>query len=96
MEKVVSSDVSKEVIMVLSFCENSFIDKIPDYVLKNLNDLAANSNKEFYIKKDKSLNEQDLSDGCKDLISELYFMYVLNSDSKRELLNEILTDVDKI
>lgn len=94
MEKVVSSDVCKETIMVLSYCEDSFVDKLPDYVLRELNNRAADSENNFYVDTNKSLDEQCLSDECKDLLGELYFTYILNSDSKKELLNEVLNIIE--
>ena len=94
MLRNVSCDVSKEFLMVLSYCDNVLLERIPKDVIVKFRDLAAESNKEFYIKDDKSLREQDLSSECIDLLSELYFMYVLDSNSKKELLKEIEDNVD--
>ena len=90
----VNGDVAKELLMVLSYCESVFLERIPKDVMVKFRDLAAESNKEFYIKDDKSLRVQDLSSECFDLLSELYFMYVLDSNSKKELLKEIEDNVD--
>lgn len=93
MEGNVSCDVAKELLMVLSYCDNIFIEKIPKEVLIKINNFAADSNKEFYIREDKSLSEQDLSSECKDILSELYFLYMLDSKSKKELLNEVFDGI---
>ena len=90
----VNGDVAKELLMVLSYCESVFLERIPKDVMVKLRDLAADSNKEFYIREDKSLREQDLSSECIDLLSELYFMYVLDSNAKKELLKEISNNID--
>ena len=92
IDDLVNCDVAKEVITVLSYCDDSFVDKIPDYILKKLNDLAADSLKEVYIDKGKSLMEQNISNECKDLLGMLFFEYMLNSNSKRELLNTLINN----
>lgn len=94
MEEFVSCDVAKEFLMVLSYCESTFIDSIPDYVLKQLNDLAADSSKDFYIDMNKSLEEQNLSSECIDLLGKMYFTYVIDSDAKKEILSELISNVD--
>ena len=96
MERNVSCDVAKELLMILSYCDNTFIEKIPKEVLIKVNNLAADSNKEFYIKKGKTLKDQDLSNECKDILSELYFLYMLDSETKKELLNEVFDGIDNL
>lgn len=96
MENRVNSDVAKEFLAVLAYCDDSFVDSIPDYVLKKLNDLAADSSKNFCINVSKSLEEQDLSNECRDLLGELYFMYMMDSDDKKKILSEVLNDVDNL
>lgn len=91
MEGNISCDVAKELLIVLSYCDNIFIQKIPRDVLLKISDLAADSNKKFYIKRDKSLIEQNLSDECKDLLSELCYMYVIDEKYREELLNDIFS-----
>lgn len=96
MEDCVNSDIAKEFLTVLAYCDDSFVDSIPDYVLKKLNDLAADSIRDFYIDMSKSLEEQDLSSECRDLLGELYFMYMVDSDDKKEILGEVLSSVDAL
>ena len=96
MEENISCDVAKEFLMVLSYCDNKFIEKIPKDLMIKINNLAADSNRDFYLKKDKSLSEQDLSNECKDLLSELYYMFVLDDRSREELLNEIFNNLNSL
>jgi len=93
MEEVVNSDVAKEFLIVLSYCDNSFVSNIPDYIIKKLSDLAADSLKDFYIDKNKGLMEQNISNECKELIGMMYFMYMMDSLAKKEILNTLLNKV---
>ena len=70
------SDVCKETLSVLAYFDTNLIKKIPNHVLKKLGELAADSNTEFYINLEKNLNEQNISEKCKDLISLIYYNYI--------------------
>jgi len=83
MKQSISNDAAKEFIMLLAYCDKSFIDKIPDDILNNLSSLAADSNKDFYIDETKPLMEQNFSNECKDLLSDMYFEYALDFSSKK-------------
>jgi len=96
LEEVVNSDVAKELLVVLSYCDNEFIKRIPNEVLIKINDMAADSNKSFYIDESKNLEEQSLSWECRELLSELYFRYMLSSDSKNKLVSEIINSLDNL
>lgn len=87
LEKNINADTAKELLTIISYCDNEFIDSIPDYVLQNLNNLASTSTKDFYIDKNKSLIEQNISEDCKDLLSIIYFTYMTDLSSKNEILN---------
>ena len=87
MEEKFSNDVYKELLTVLSYCDNSLIDNIPENIIKEITDYAADSNKEYYVDKNKSLMEQEISDECKSLLGIIYFMYAANEKEKDELLN---------
>lgn len=80
-------DVLKETLYVLSYFDNSFLEKIPDSFLNALKELALKSNKEVDIDVSKSLKEQSISDDCKDLISLIYYNYIASQDEKKELMN---------
>ena len=80
------NDVCKEVLTVLSYFNYDLIQKIPDKVFKKLIELAADSDADFYIDIEKNLDEQDLSEECKDLVSLIYYEYIANDDEKNNLL----------
>ena len=61
-----------------------------------MNEFEADSDKDYFIDSTKSLKEQNLSDECKDLLSDLYFSYVLNDVSRKEVLKEVLNYVNDI
>lgn len=87
MEKIQKiNDVCKEVLTVFAYCNDELIDKIPSKVFRKLNELAADSNANFYIDSEKDLDEQDLSEECKDLISLLYYNFVATESEKSELV----------
>lgn len=75
-EKKLNSNLAKEVLTYVSFFDDELLNKIPDNFLKYLNKAAADSDKEFYIDKNKTLDEQDMSEDCKDLLGLLYFTYI--------------------
>jgi len=87
VEEKFSNDVYKELLTILSYCDNSLINKIPKNVIKEITDYAADSNKEYYVDKNKSLMEQDITDECKSLLGIMYFMYMAGEKEKNELLN---------
>lgn len=87
MEENISADVAKEFMMVISYCDNEFLENIPSHILRKLNDLAADSNKEVLINKNKSLVDQDVSLDCKSLLGLLYFMYMTDANEKQEIIN---------
>lgn len=80
------NDVYKEVLTVLAYFNDDFIEKIPDKVLKKLNELAADSKTDFYIDTEKNLYEQNISEESKDLISLIYYNFVADKNEKKELL----------
>lgn len=87
LKQNIDNNVAKELLTVISYCDNNFINSIPDSILQNLNNLAADSTKNFYIDKNKTLIEQNISDECKDLLSIIYYMYVSNESFKNEILD---------
>lgn len=79
----VHKDVAKELFTVLSYCDDSFIKNIPEYIFDKINQLSADSLKEVYVDRNKNLMEQDVSDDCKELLAELYFIYMTDSTAKK-------------
>lgn len=80
------NDICKETLTVLAYCTTDIIEKIPSKILKTLTNLAADSKMNFYIEKEKDLDEQKISERTKDLIALLYYSYIANTDEKEELL----------
>ena len=79
MNKILEmNDVCKEVFIVLSHLDNKLLEKIPNKFLKFLTDQAADSNYDFYINPNKDLDEQDLSEESKDLLSSFNTQYYNN------------------
>lgn len=86
MEKIQEiNDVCKEVLTILGFFNIDVIEKIPSKILKKLNELAAASELNYYIDKEKDLINQDMSEKGKDLIALLYYSYIATENEKNEL-----------
>lgn len=87
MEEKLNNDLAKELLTIISCCDNNFVSSIPNTTLKKINELAADSKKEYYLNKTKSLEEQNISNECKDLLSLMYFIYMLDSNSQTKVLD---------
>lgn len=74
-----NSDLAKEVLTYISFFDEKLLDKLPNAFLKKLNDAAADSEKEYYINIDKTLEEQTMSDECKELLALIYYSFIESS-----------------
>lgn len=85
MEQIKINDVAKETVMVLKYFEENFTSKIPSKFILLLNRLAQESNIDVYIDKGKKLNEQNISEECKDLISLMYYSYIADETEKKEI-----------
>lgn len=72
MEEVINCDVAKELFILLSYCDSEFIKRIPNDFYRKIISLAAESKKEYFINIDKDISEQNISNDCLDLLSELY------------------------
>ncbi len=88
MEEHLNSDTAKEVLTVLSYYNEELLNNLPDELIKELTSLAADSNKDYFIKKDKKLIEQDLSEDCKDILAILFYNYQTDDEEKEKLLNK--------
>lgn len=86
----INKDVAKEFITIVSYCDEVFIENIPKIILQKLNTLAADSVKDFYVDKNKSLMKQDISDECENLISKFYFTYMIDLSKKEQILKQLL------
>lgn len=88
MEEHLNSDTAKEVLTVLSYYNEELLKNLPDEIIKELTSLAADSDKDYFIKKDKKLIEQNLSEDCKDLLAIIFYNYQTDDKEKEELLNK--------
>lgn len=87
MEKMVDKkDVYKEVLIVLSNFDKEIVQKIPDSVFKELINLAADSELEVNIDINKSLEEQNLSEESREIISLIYYKYIAEEAEKKDLI----------
>lgn len=87
MEMMVDKkDLYKEVLIVLSNFNKDIIKKIPDNIFIKLVEMAADSKKEVNIDLNKKLEEQDVSQECKEMIALIYYQYIADSDEKKELI----------
>ncbi len=82
------NDICKEVLVILAFFENDVIKKIPNKILIELNNLAAESQIECYIDQEKDLLNQNISERSKDLIALLYYSYIANESEKNKILQK--------
>ena len=76
----ITPDTSKELLTVLSFCEEEIINNIPNQTITKLNELAAYSKKDFFINKNALLKDQELSEETKLILTNLYYEYISNND----------------
>ena len=85
-------DTSKELLTVLSFCEDEILDNIPDNTLNKLNELASYSKKDYFINKNKLLKDQEISEECKELLVEIYNSYIENINTKEHMITELYNE----
>lgn len=79
-------DIYKEVFVILSHFNNELLNKLPRPLFNELVDLAADSNFEVDIDPTKKLEEQNISEESKNLISLIYYKFVADDDEKKELI----------
>ena len=78
-------DTAKELLTLLSNCNNTFLSKLPKGLIRELSDIAADSSKEYNINPEIPLEEQLISSECLKLMEKL-LDYVdnleINSENK--------------
>ena len=80
-------DIFKEVLLVLSHFNEDLIKKIPQKVFIKLVNLAADSDCDINIDINKSIEEQEISEESKDIISLIYYSCIADELEKKELIN---------
>lgn len=91
-QELLSADVAKEVLIILLNCGSYIEEKIPEDFLKKLIDLAADSNIDVHLDKNKNLQEQNLSSEALDTFALLYYIYVAKDKEKDEMLHNWATN----
>lgn len=81
------NDVVKETLYILNYFDSNFVTKIPNNFLEELKKIAQTSKINVNIDKRKKLEEQEISEDCKDLISLIYYNYVATKEEKKEILD---------
>ena len=79
------SNIAKETLAILKFFSKSFISKIPKHTIDELEQLSKNSNIIINIDKNKSLREQHILSGTKDMIALIYYSYIASESEKEEI-----------
>ncbi len=81
-----TNNVAKETIEILKYFDSKFLSKISENFLKELTQLAKDSNLEVKIDKNKKLKEQEISDETKSLISIMYYRYFATEEEKKDII----------
>ncbi len=87
-------NVSAEVLEVLNNFDKDLIKKIPKSFIEQLKKFAIDSDCIPKIDMDKELIEQNITEESKDLISLIYYSYILNSTEKHNM-EKIWNDNEK-
>lgn len=88
MEKIQEAkDICKEVFTILAYFDEELIEKIPPKIMGELMKIAADSEIDYYIDVNKNLEEQNISEESKNLISLIYYSYIADENEKTELID---------
>ena len=88
MTELMISNAAKETVTVLEYFEPKFIAKIPDNFLNMIKELSKQSNIMVSIDKSKGLEEQNISEQCKDMIALIYYSYIATEEEKGQILKK--------
>ena len=80
------SNIAAETMQVLRYFDRNFRSKISSDFLKLLEELSEGSNIVVKTDKNKELKDQNISEGCKDLIAIIYYRFIATEDEKREII----------
>jgi len=79
-------DIYKEIFCVLAHFNNDVIQKIPTPLFRQVVDLAADSEIDVLIDMDKTIEEQNISEESKAILSLIYYKYIADVDEQNELI----------
>lgn len=86
--KEIDKDIAKEILTIILYTSREIQDKIPEKVIKELTNLAADSKKEIYLEKNKIIYEQPISKEALDYFSVIYCLYVADIKEKDDIINK--------
>ena len=79
------NNIAKETVEILNYFDSSFVSKISVDFLSLLKELARKSSITVTIDKNKKLEEQAISEECKNLIALIYRDYIADEEEKRKI-----------
>ena len=91
------NNIAKETVEILNYFDSSFVSKISVDFLSLLKELARKSSITVTIDKNKKLEEQAISEECKNLIALIYRDYIADEEEKRNMIfSELYTRAQSI
>lgn len=85
--EVSNPDVAKELIAIITSCQEEYIEKIPSNIISNISKQAANSFQQVFIDKNKPLYEQNLQEESLDYFALIYYMYIASKEEQNTILS---------
>ena len=79
-------DIVKETLEVIKKIDGDFLNKLPAHIKECLYKYSEKSNKIITIDVTKRLEEQNISEECKDLLSIIYYTCIASEDERKDLL----------
>lgn len=88
IKRIEMKDVAKETIEILKCFDHRSVSKIPYNFLKTLVILAQESDTDVDIDRRLKLHEQNISEGCKDVLALIYYNYMAKDEEKKDILKK--------
>lgn len=86
--KKYTEDIAKEVITIVDALEKEVQERIPEQFRKVLRELANESNLKVILKLESSIENQEISEECKDILAMIYYSYFADETTKKELVEK--------
>ena len=80
------NDFAKETLCVIRCFDENLIARIPTNLIIKLEEDSKMSDVNINIDVNKNLEEQPISEECKDFISLIYYNYLADDEEKKEIL----------